>query len=129
VVFSQRLQRYVDAFEVTILDEKGQQLALLLRDGNTTNQYGALHDTGWKLAMLDLRPYASQTVQLEFSNWNREDNLFNTWSFVDGIQVQDWPYNERRYLPIITRSGSQTAAGQSVPESPVVKSSAPQGKR
>ena len=129
VVFSQRLQRYVDAFEVTILDEKGQQLALLLRDGNTTNQYGALHDTGWKLAMLDLRPYASQTVQLEFSNWNREDNLFNTWSFVDGIQVQDWPYNERRYLPIITRSGSQTAAGQSVPESPVVESSAPQGKR
>ncbi|PKO23437.1 MAG: hypothetical protein CVU38_04065 [Chloroflexi bacterium HGW-Chloroflexi-1] len=108
VLYSQRLQRYVDAFEASLDDATGQPLVLLLRDGNATNEYGTLHDTGWKAVMLDLTPYAGRTVQLVFANYNREDNLFNTWSFVDGIQVQDWPYNQRRHLPLVT--GGQGAA-------------------
>ena len=112
VLYSQRLQRYVDTFEVTINDAAGQPLALLLRDGNPTDTYGALYDTGWKTIALDLAPYAGQTVQLVFANYNREDNLFNTWSFVDSIQVQDWPYNQRRHMPLVT-GGKGAAAGAS----------------
>jgi hypothetical protein len=78
-----------DTFDVT-LDDGGAQ-TLLLRDGNPTNKYKELYDTGWKRAMLDLRPYAGQTVQLQFANWNRHDNKFNTWSYVDDIRLTDRP--------------------------------------
>jgi len=110
VVYSQRLKRYVDTFEVSLYDAQGQPLKLLLRDGNTTDEWGTLHDTGWRTARLDLTSYAGQTVQLAFANYNREDNLFNTWSFVDDIQVQDWPFNQRSYLPAVTGGKSATTA-------------------
>jgi hypothetical protein len=116
VLYSQRLQTYVDALEVSIFDPVRQSSALLLRDGNNTNVYGSLYDSGWRFATLNLRPYAGQTVQLIFSNYNRVDNLFNTWSFVDNIQVQDWPYNERRYLPLIP--GGRPPVAQAAAEAP-----------
>ena len=59
----------------------------LLRDGNPTTKYKELYDTGWKWARLDLTRFAGQTVQLKFSNWNRHDNKFNTWSYVDDIRL------------------------------------------
>ncbi len=114
VIFSQRLQRYIDTFEVTVSTPDGQPLALLLRAGNPTNQYGQLYDTGWQWAVLDLSPFAGQTVQLTFANYNREDNLFNTWSFVDEIRVQDWPYNVQGYLPLVAGAGSAAAASDTV---------------
>lgn len=98
VMYSEWLKRYVDTFDVTLHDTSGRQLALLLRDGNPTQAYGVLYDSGWKRALIDLTPYAGQTVQLVFSNHNRHDNLFNTWSYVDDVQVRDWPFSYRVYL-------------------------------
>lgn len=119
VLFSERLGRFVDALEVTLRDTNGQQLALLLRAGNPTNTYGTLYDTGWQYTTFDLTPYAGQTVQLAFANYNREDNLFNTWSFVDSIQVQDWPYNRRVYLPLALGVGGAADVMQARPPAPV----------
>ena len=115
VLWSERLQRYVDDLEVSLRDTSGQQLVLLLRAGNPTNSYGTLYDTGWRYVTFDLGPYAGQTVQLAFANHNREDNLFNTWSFVDNIQVQDWPYNQRVYLPLTVGGGAGASAAQTTP--------------
>lgn len=113
VTYSQRLQRFVDALEVTLYDAQGSELALLLRAGNQTSEYGKLYDTGWHLASFDLSAYAGQTVQLVLANWNRYDNLLNTWSFVDGIQIRD---RVNTYVPMILQdaqggAGSATAAG------------------
>jgi hypothetical protein len=112
VVFSQRLQRYVDALEVSLTELTGQSVALLLRAGNPSQEYGTLYDSGWQMATIDLTPYAGRTLVLRFSNYNREDNLFNTWSFVDGIQVQDWPFSQLRYLPL-ARGAGVSASGLS----------------
>ena len=112
VLYSVRLQRYVDDLEVWLYDTAGEPLALLLRDGNPTEQYGALYDSGWRFATVDLSQYAGQTVQLVFANYNREDNLFNTWSFVDQVQVQDWPFNRQHFLPLMSRPRSALAAGE-----------------
>jgi len=95
-----------DSLDVSAYDAAGTQ-HLLLRDGNPTKVYGQLYDTGWKRAIIDLRSYAGQTVRLDFSNWNRNDNLFNTWSFVDDIRVSDWPLYGV-YLSLIEGSGSGT---------------------
>ena len=63
---------------------------LLLRDGNPTTIYKELYDTAGTTS-LDLTPFAGQTVQLVFSNYNRHDNLFNTWSYVDDVRLLEWP--------------------------------------
>ena len=78
-----------DTFDVTVDD--GGAATLLLRDGNPTTKYKQLYDTGWKWAKLDLTRFAGQTVQLKFSNWNRHDNKFNTWSYVDDVRLMEWP--------------------------------------
>ena len=125
VLWSERLQRYVDDLEVSLRDTNGQQLALLLRAGNPTSIYGTLYDTGWHYVTVDLGQYAGQTVQLAFANHNREDNLFNTWSFVDNIQVQDWPYNQHVYLPLTLGGGAAASAAQAAPADANEKPAAP----
>ncbi len=125
VLYSERLQRYIDDLEVTIRSADGQPVAVLLRAGNPTQTYGRLYDTGWRYATFDLSPYAGQTVQLAFSNYNREDNLFNTWSFVDGIQVQGWPFNRHVYMPLVVGGGGATTpstAPAGAAEEPVLPS-------
>ena len=130
VMYSQRLQRYVDTFDVTLLDTAGQEIALLLRDGNPTNVYGALYDTGWKRAFIDLSPYAGQTVQLVLANYNRYDNLFNTWSYADDIQVRDWYGSYRTYLPALSNYTQEAAAvGVAVEKGPDPYEADPDGKR
>ncbi len=109
VMYSEWLKRYVDTFDVTLHDTSGTQLALLLRDGNPTQTYGVLYDSGWKRALIDLTPYAGQTVQLVFSNHNRHDNLFNTWSYLDDVQVRDWPFSYRIYLSHVVADTGTTA--------------------
>lgn len=116
VMYSERLQRYVDTFEVTLNDLTGQPRALLVRDGNPTRTYKVLYDTGWKQVLVDLHAYAGQTVQLVLANYNRHDNLFNTWSYVDDIQVGDWPYSHRVWLSMIAGGGAaQTAEFSAAP--------------
>jgi hypothetical protein len=121
VLYSERLKRFIDTFEVSIYDPAtGGPADLLLRTGNVTNRYGVLYDSGWQFTALDLRPYAGRTVQLSFASYNREDNLFNTWSFVDDIQVQDWPYSHRGYIPLFLAGSTAVATGAGAqPASPV----------
>jgi len=87
---------------------------LLLRAGNPTDKYGkqlaAPYDTGWQQAFIDLTPFAGQTVQLTFANHNRYDNLFNTWSYVDDIRLQGWPYSYSYFLPLVMGGGAGQAA-------------------
>ncbi len=121
VLYSVRLQRYVDTFDVTLHDPTGREIALLLRDGNPTQDYGTLYDSGWKQALLDLSPYAGQTVQLVFANHNRHDNLFNTWSYVDEVQVRDWPYSYVGYVPMSVGGGAPASrAAGAVPAAPAI---------
>jgi hypothetical protein len=118
VMYSERLQRFVDTFEVWAYDANGQPLAMLLRGGNPTATYGELYDTGWKWALIDLTPYAGQTIQLVFINFNRHDNLFNTWSLLDDVRVQDWPYSYRNYLSEVFggAGAAATAQGAATPD-------------
>jgi hypothetical protein len=116
VKYSERLKRKVDTLDVTLLDEQGNELALLLSDGNPTDKWGQAqpYDSGWRFADIDLRPYAGRTVTLSIANWNRNDNFLNTWSFVDQVQVRD-PL--RSFLPLLGRGNAVGAA--SVEHAPV----------
>ncbi len=111
VMYSSRLQRWQDTFDVSVYDQTGRPIGdPLLRAGNPSQVYGQLYDTGWKWTAIDLRPYAGQTVQLVYSNWNRYDNLFNTWSYVDDIRVLDWPLYSTYLSLVAGGSGSGGAA-------------------
>jgi hypothetical protein len=135
VMYSERLKQPVDTFEATLVPASGVPNLLLL-DGNPANSsewvkccLGQLYDSGWKRAIIDMRPYAGQTVQLSFSSYNRVDNLFNTWSFVDAIQLQDYPFQRRSALPDLHRQKAAAAAEAMVDESvaaaPALPSSQP----
>ena len=97
-----------DTFDVTVDDGNG--VNLLLRAGNPTTKYKVLYDTGWQLAKLDLSLFAGQTVQLQFSNWNRHDNKFNTWSYVDDVRLMDWPLYGAYLSMLMGGSGVGTAS-------------------
>jgi hypothetical protein len=116
VMYSPRLGRYVDTLDASLLDENGNEIALVLRAGNPTDQWGQgePYDTGWKFANIDLRPYAGRTVTLSIANWNRNDNLLNTWSYVDEIQIRDLL---RSYLPL-TQGGGGVGVAASQPAAP-----------
>lgn len=118
VMYSERLQRYVDTLDVSMYDLAGQPLALLLRDGNPTKDYKVKYDTGWKQAALDLSGFAGQTVQLVFANFNRHDNLFNTWSYVDNVQVRDGAMPYRQYVGWLLGGGAGPLAAAADQDSP-----------
>ncbi len=113
VMFSERYQRYYDTFEITIVD--GDQEYLVWRDGNPTQEYGKLMDLGWKFAVIDLSRFAGRTVTIRLSTHNRWDNLFNTWTLVDDIQVRSWDYGPRRYLPLVSGGAPSAPQVQSAP--------------
>ncbi|MDH7486324.1 MAG: hypothetical protein QHJ81_08595, partial [Anaerolineae bacterium] len=108
VFWSERLQRFYDTFEVSIHSSTGVTLALPLRDGNKVGpdpqfgvDFGVLKDLGWRYGRVDLKPYAGQTIQIVFANHNRWDNRFNTWTFLDEVQIVDSDVFVRRYLPLV----------------------------
>jgi hypothetical protein len=85
-----------DSFDVTITRQGGAS-QLVLRDGNFTEPITSvlvLRDLGWRQAVIDLSPYAGQTITIQFANWNREREpgltlgWYNTWTLVDGVQLQ-----------------------------------------
>ena len=58
-MYSQKFKEYIDTFDVTLSTVGGQEIAMLLRDGNPINSYEwwdlykgspPLYDTGWKAA-------------------------------------------------------------------------------
>jgi len=117
VLWSERYQKFYDSFEVTIHSSDGITLALALRDGNDVGpdpqfgvDYGVLKDLGWRYGIIDLTPYAGQTIQIVFANHNRWDNRFNTWTFLDDVQIVDRYAFVRRYFPLVTRAGEAQAA-------------------
>jgi hypothetical protein len=110
VSYSQRLGRFVDTLDVTFSDAGGAE-TLLYRTGNPTNTYGELYDSGWRQARIDVRAWAGQTVTLAFANHNRNDNLFNTWSYVDDIRVRECRLS---FLPSLAAPGTASAAAPAV---------------
>ncbi|MBC8447523.1 MAG: hypothetical protein H8D78_07215, partial [Chloroflexi bacterium] len=117
VLWSERLQRFYDTFEVSIHSSTGVTLALPLRDGNDAGpdpqfgvDFGVLKDLGWRYAIIDLRPYAGQTIQIVFANHNRWDNRFNTWTVLDEVRIVDGDAFVRRYLPLVAAGGEGQAA-------------------
>ncbi|HEY65194.1 MAG TPA: fibronectin type III domain-containing protein [Caldilineae bacterium] len=108
VMYSEYRKRYYDTFEVTIVAEDKEYL--VLRDGNPTQNYGELVDLGWKFAVIDLSKFAGQTVTLRLSNHNRWDNLLNTWTFVDDVQVWGWAKRPRVYMPLVSGGGEPSSA-------------------
>ena len=124
VMYSVRLQSYVDTLDVKLTDSKGQQIALLLRAGNPTDTYKVLYDTGWRLLNANLKDYAGQKVNLVFANCNgpqngNPDNMYNTWSYVDSVEIYD---NSWLYLPLVRRASpgasSAAAAAEATPAAP-----------
>ncbi|MGE5603442.1 MAG: hypothetical protein ACM30E_10340, partial [Nitrososphaerales archaeon] len=72
-----------------------------------------LYDTEWRLANLNLTAFAGQSGVLSFSNCNgpqngQPDNLFNTWSYVDSIEIYD---RSAMYLPLTILGRTETASG------------------
>jgi len=74
-----------DSFDVYIND------TLILRDGNTDwNQASCDRepwDSGWKDFSYDLSAYKGQCIQVSFHNVSRADHWYNTWTYVDPIEV------------------------------------------
>jgi len=108
--------RWQDTFEFRILALDGTELDKPLRDGYDGNNppvkgidYAVKHDLGWRRLDYDLRPYAGETVIIEFSNWNRWDNLYNTYTIVDDVAIVDPTLTRRQFFPAvpIPRTGNQ----------------------
>ncbi len=133
VKYSQNFKRDQDTLDVWLYTQAGKPLKRLMRDGNPTTHYGELYDTGWELGMSDLTSYAGQTVQLVFANYNRWDNLFNTWSFIADVRVADMPTFYHSRLPVITsRTTGQAAAAEATSIEPPAEVPTPEpidGKR
>lgn len=73
-----------DSFDVHLNE------TLILRTGNTTTTYGCdqpTTDTGWQFFTHDLSAYRGQTVELRFENASRPDGWYNTWTYVDDVQL------------------------------------------
>jgi uncharacterized repeat protein (TIGR01451 family) len=69
------------------------QSNLILRDGY--NNYpgpqpgcASLQDLGWKCFNYNLDAYRGRNVQVSFQNWNREDDWYNTWTYLDQVEVK-----------------------------------------
>lgn len=82
--------RWADTFDVTIQPVGAAQATLLLRTG-ASREFTIpveLVDLKWQRAEFDLSAYAGQTVVLEFSNHNRLDSRFNTWTDIYGLRIR-----------------------------------------
>ena len=105
-------RRWQDTFELRVLSMEGEELDHPLRDGYEAKHnpavkgvdYAVLHDLGWRRFRYDLTPYAGQTIVLEFSNWNRWDNQYNTYTILDDVRIVDQHITPTQFLPMITVS-------------------------
>lgn len=111
VMYSDYLHSYVDTLDVKFVED-GQPAAYLFRTGNPTSKYRQLYDTGWRIMDLDLEKYAGKHGELVFANCNgpqngRPDNKYNTWSYVDSIQIID---RSTLFLATVRQAGGAAAA-------------------
>ena len=79
----------VDFLRVLLRNEGGNDLEEILRVGSLTYGCGKPPwDSGWQQASFSLDGYQGQQVQLCFENHlTNKDAWFNTWSYVDDVQV------------------------------------------
>ncbi len=49
---------------------------------------GPPNDGGWQQVTLDLSAYKGQTITLHFEVWDRADNWYNTWAYIDDVSIQ-----------------------------------------
>jgi hypothetical protein len=47
-----------------------------------------LRDSGWRKRTIDLSAYRGQNTTIEFQNHNRQDNFYNTWTYIDDITLE-----------------------------------------
>ena len=112
VMWSNYYKRYYDTFEVHLIDQNGHE-AVPLIDGYQGSEYATLHDLGWKEARVDLTPYAGQQIQVVLANYNRWDNRFNTWTYVDDVKVINAELTHKTFLPLAAGAASVAAASSS----------------
>lgn len=75
-----------DSFDVYINE------TLILRTGDPGDEYGCdrpADDLGWQRFECNLAGHKGQSVTVKFCNVSRPDTWFNTWTYVDDIQLQD----------------------------------------
>ncbi len=76
-----------DSFDVYVND------TLVLRDGNTDTDWEQADcdrepwDSGWKGFSYGLSAYKGQNIQVSFHDVNRVDRYYNTWTYVDQVEV------------------------------------------
>lgn len=72
-----------DSFDVKINGN------LVFRDMNKDgpNDCGNLRNLGWRQRTINLSSYAGSSITLRFENWNRYDNWYNTYTYVDDVQI------------------------------------------
>jgi hypothetical protein len=77
-----------DSFDVFVDNDFTK--TLILRDGNTvwsTASCDQTWDSGWKHFSYDLSRYSGNTIEVSFHNVNRADHWYNTWTYVDQVEV------------------------------------------
>lgn len=76
-----------DSFDVYINE------TLILRTGDPGDEYGCdrpADDLGWQhFDEWDLTGYRGQYITVKFYNVSRHDTWYNTWTYVDDVQIQD----------------------------------------
>jgi len=113
-----------DSFDVSVID--GGEERVLLRDGNRDPDYHPgnveegydrprLFDLKCKVVSLDLsafqHPTAVRNVEIKLANWNRRDQYYNTWTYVDDVRLV---VPRTIYLPFVCDgyTGSVATGGQ-----------------
>lgn len=114
----------IDSFDFNVQTQATPNL--LLRDGNMDcdafNDYFSLHGIPPLTdivaeKVLDLTPYAGQTVTIEMHNANRQDWSRNTWTFIDSIQVVNQPVRVyKTFLPLVQSLYDMTHPLPAAPE-------------
>jgi hypothetical protein len=111
LVYSTNLSKYYDTFEIYVNAVPPAAGDLNQANRDALCRYGGTWDTttdglafcdgkpsdptktqppsdlGWRRVTLDLSNYLGQTIDLYLANYNRQDNWFNTWTYVDNVTV------------------------------------------
>jgi hypothetical protein len=64
--------------------------AVVMLDGNQTSIYNCDYppqSAGWEHFDLEVTPHSGQNITLRLENWNDFDQWYNTWTYVDDIEL------------------------------------------
>jgi hypothetical protein len=112
VLWSQRYDRFYDSLHAGLGPVGTLQPTYVFTDGNRTQSYGTLMDLGWRDSVVDLRPYAGQTIDVCLANVTRVDTLFNTWTYVDDVRLVNLEH--AIYVPIVQQQAVVSGLSASV---------------